>query len=92
VRRVLERQSDAPAYFAEMKRVNKEGPRLLGAWHHPKRLTLDQFEARLAAGAVIVDTRPAAEYGAATWRRPRHSSSGSGSSSGHAAPGKSQSA
>ena len=65
VRRVLEGQPDAPAYFAEMKRVNKEGPRLLGAWHHPKRLTLDQFEARLAAAAVIVDTRPAAEYGAA---------------------------
>jgi hydroxyacylglutathione hydrolase len=65
VRRVLQGQPDAPAYFAEMKRVNKEGPRLLGTWHHPKRLTVAQFEARLAAGAVIVDTRPAAEYGAA---------------------------
>jgi hydroxyacylglutathione hydrolase len=48
-----------------MKRVNKEGPRLLGAWHHPKRLTFTQLDASLAAGAVIIDTRTASEYGAA---------------------------
>lgn len=64
VRRVLEGQPDPPAYFAEMKRVNKEGPPLRGPWHHPKRLTFDQFEARLAAGTLIIDTRPAADYGA----------------------------
>src|SRR5690606_13169215 len=32
VREVLEGQPDPPRYFAEMKRINREGPRVLGAF------------------------------------------------------------
>jgi hydroxyacylglutathione hydrolase len=64
VRRVLDGQPDAPGYFAEMKRVNKAGPRLLGAGTRLKRLTVDQLDMLVAGGALIVDTRPAVAYGA----------------------------
>ncbi len=54
VRRVLAGQPDAPRYFAVMKRVNKVGP----------PLPITRFDATVAAGAVVVDTRPAEAYAA----------------------------
>src|SRR5690606_37063366 len=36
VREVLEGQPDPPRYFAEMKRINREGPRVLGAFARPR--------------------------------------------------------
>ena len=64
VRRVLEGQPDPPAYFAVMKRVNKEGPRMLGGITTPPRLEADRLDALLAAKAIVVDTREAADYAA----------------------------
>jgi hydroxyacylglutathione hydrolase len=63
VRRVLEGQPEPPAYFAEMKRVNREGPppRRTGP---PPRLAPAQFARLAASGAFIVDTRHAGEYAA----------------------------
>ncbi|HUF66066.1 MAG TPA: rhodanese-like domain-containing protein [Gemmatimonadaceae bacterium] len=61
---VLAGQPEPPKYFAEMKRINKEGPPILGGFHRPERLTLSQLEQRHAAGEMVVDTRPAAEFGA----------------------------
>ena len=61
---VLAGQPEPPRYFAEMKRINKEGPPILGGFHRPERLPLAQLEQRLTAGEVIVDTRPAAEFAA----------------------------
>ena len=65
VTRVLTGQPDPPAYFAEMKRINKEGPRILKSGQGPERLSLDRVESLIRSGALVVDTRPAAEFAAA---------------------------
>ncbi len=62
VEAVLAGQPEPPKYFAEMKRLNKEGPRVLGGFKAPERLGAGAFAAHVAAGAVIVDTRPAASF------------------------------
>ena len=62
VRMVLEGQPEPPKYFAQMKRINKEGPRVLGALPQPARLGVPQLEAVLRDGAPVVDTRPAAAF------------------------------
>lgn len=62
VRTVLEGQPEPPTYFAEMKRINREGPPLLDGFRRPERLAADRLEAVLSAGGLVVDTRPAAEY------------------------------
>jgi hydroxyacylglutathione hydrolase len=41
VEMVLAGQPEPPKYFAEMKRINKEGPRLLGGFHRPRLLSAD---------------------------------------------------
>jgi hydroxyacylglutathione hydrolase len=65
VRAVLAGQPDPPRYFAEMKRINRDGPRVLGRMPRPARLTVDDLASALADGAPVVDTRPAHEYVAA---------------------------
>ncbi|HUR92033.1 MAG TPA: rhodanese-like domain-containing protein [Gemmatimonadaceae bacterium] len=62
VRRVLEDQTEPPAYFAEMKRVNRKGPRRLDTVRAPAQVTAPDLGAALQAGCVIVDTRPAAVF------------------------------
>jgi hydroxyacylglutathione hydrolase len=62
VRAVLAGQPDPPRYFAEMKRINKDGPRLLGDAPRPARLSAEQLAATLGGGATVVDTRPAREF------------------------------
>ncbi len=57
VRALLQDQPEAPSYFAEMKRLNRDGAPLLGGIPHPARLTPTQFRKALAEGAVLVDTR-----------------------------------
>lgn len=64
VRMVLEGQPEPPRYFAEMKRVNREGPRVLGAIVVPERVAEHRMEGILAGGAVVVDTRPSPDYAA----------------------------
>lgn len=59
VRGVLEGQPEPPAYFARMKRINRDGPPLLGARPAPARLTGAAVREILAAGGVIVDLRTA---------------------------------
>ncbi|MEO7502729.1 MAG: MBL fold metallo-hydrolase, partial [Gemmatimonadaceae bacterium] len=61
VRNVLEGQPDPPAYFAVMKRINRDGPppRRLEL---PRRISARDVAARLADGAPVVDTRPATEF------------------------------
>ncbi len=62
VRMVLAGQPEPPKYFAEMKRINKEGPRILGGLPRPVRLPASQLEPLLRQGAPVVDTRPAAAF------------------------------
>ena len=38
IQMVLAGQPEPPTYFAEMKRINKEGPAILGGFAHPPRL------------------------------------------------------
>jgi hydroxyacylglutathione hydrolase len=61
---VLEGQPEPPKYFAEMKRINKKGPRILGGFGRPERLGLAQLQTLLSSG-IVVDTRHAADYAAA---------------------------
>jgi hydroxyacylglutathione hydrolase len=61
---VLAGQTDPPRYFAEMKRVNRDGPRVLGGFTKPERVEPARLADLVAAGAVVVDTRPTADYAA----------------------------
>ncbi len=64
VARVLEGQPEPPAYFANMKRVNKAGPALLDGFHVPPQLDDAKLVELLAAGTLVIDTRPADEFAA----------------------------
>jgi hydroxyacylglutathione hydrolase len=63
VRAVLAGQPEPPRYFAEMKRINRSGPRVLGERTPTVRLTPATLAAALDEGGPIVDTRDAAEFG-----------------------------
>lgn len=62
VRQVLEGQSEPPKYFARMKRVNKEGPRVLGGFAKPERLPASRLPELLKQGALVLDTRRTADH------------------------------
>ena len=47
-----------------MKRINRDGPALLGRLPSPERISERRLPDLLAAGAVIVDTRPTAAFAA----------------------------
>jgi hydroxyacylglutathione hydrolase len=59
---VLAGQPEPPKYFAEMKRVNKEGPRILNGFKRPQLLEADALAAKLADKAIVIDTRKFAAY------------------------------
>jgi hydroxyacylglutathione hydrolase len=54
VRMVLDGQPEPPRYFAEMKRINREGPRILGGLPYPRRT--------VRTDGLIIDTRTAADF------------------------------
>ena len=62
VEMVLTGQPEPPKYFAEMKRINKEGPAILGDVPAPELLAPSEAGRLLAEGALIVDTRAAEAY------------------------------
>ncbi len=64
VRRVLDGLGEPPRYFARMKHVNQQGPAPLASLSRPQELAPDSICDVLAAGTVVVDTRPAHAYGA----------------------------
>jgi hydroxyacylglutathione hydrolase len=64
VQYILADQPEAPKYFALMKRVNKEGPAIVGEHARPDPLDVKQL-ASLARGAGLIDVSPAAQYGEA---------------------------
>lgn len=61
VRYILADQPEAPKYFAEMKRVNKEGPAILGPDPSLLSLPLNQLPAAIADGTVL-DLSPADRF------------------------------
>jgi hydroxyacylglutathione hydrolase len=62
VRLVLEGQPDPPLYFAEMKRVNKRGPRVLGELPRPGRVETSSLATHISSGVTVVDTRATAAF------------------------------
>jgi hydroxyacylglutathione hydrolase len=60
---VLEGQPDPPRYFAYMKQLNREGPPVLGETPDPAKLPAKELQSLLGRNAVVIDTRPAGEYG-----------------------------
>lgn len=62
VRAVLAGQPDPPRYFAEMKRINRSGPPLLGGIRRPARLQVGTLVSLLEHGGMVVDTREAPEF------------------------------
>lgn len=59
---VLSGQPDPPRYFKEMKRINRDGPPILAAATEPRWLPGHYLKERLAAGEMVVDLRPAADF------------------------------
>ena len=55
---------EAPAYFARDVAINREGASELGELPDPAALGALDFEALQKKGAIVLDTRPAAQYGA----------------------------
>ena len=53
VRYILADQPEAPKYFAVMKRVNKEGPAILGEGHHHQWLDVAKLSEAVASGTVV---------------------------------------
>jgi hydroxyacylglutathione hydrolase len=64
-RALLAGQPEAPKYFAMMKKLNKEGPALLGGLPAPPHLPFNRLKPLLAQKAMVVDTRSAGDYTAA---------------------------
>ncbi|WP_182865359.1 MBL fold metallo-hydrolase [Rhodopirellula sp. JC639] len=61
VKYILADQPEAPKYFAVMKRVNKEGPRILGAGHRHAMLDVAGLSDAIGSGTVV-DLTPSPEY------------------------------
>ncbi|MCA9876535.1 MAG: MBL fold metallo-hydrolase [Thermomicrobiales bacterium] len=62
VERVMAGMPRPPAYYPVMKRVNKAGPRLLRDLPAGDALPAAAAAAQQAAGALVIDTRPAAAF------------------------------
>jgi hydroxyacylglutathione hydrolase len=62
VREVLAGQPDPPRYFAEMKRINRDGPPLLGKLPQPMRSDAALLTPELMTGAIVIDARASARF------------------------------
>lgn len=62
VEEVLRGQPDPPSYFARMKRVNKEGPRVLRGIVPPPKLPAASMHQLMQEGALVVDIRAATQF------------------------------
>jgi hydroxyacylglutathione hydrolase len=61
---VLAGQPDPPRYFAEMKRRNRIGPRVLGGLPRPPRLPAERVVPLVDAHTIVLDVRSAADFAA----------------------------
>jgi hydroxyacylglutathione hydrolase len=61
VRYILADQPEAPKYFAVMKRVNKEGPEVLGDRGLPDSKPVDSLSAMLDS-ATVIDLSPSSQF------------------------------
>jgi hydroxyacylglutathione hydrolase len=61
---VLEDQPEPPRYFATMKRMNRDGPPVLGSLPEPGRMGPDRLRGVLADDGLVLDLRPRDQYAA----------------------------
>ena len=59
---VLEGQPDPPPYFAVMKKINRDGPRLPGERSGPAKLESATLERAIVEGTLAVDVRSAERF------------------------------
>ncbi len=64
VREVLAGQPEPPRYFAEMKRMNRDGPPVIGAFALPPRMDAARLGPLLGSRALVIDTRRAERFAA----------------------------
>ena len=64
VRAVLVGQPEAPKYFVEMKRINRDGPFTYASSGSARRLETADLVSSLRGGGLVVDTRPASSFAA----------------------------
>ena len=65
VKWLLAGQPEAPRYFAQMKKVNKEGPALLKELPKPQALDRAAIDHLVTKGAFVADLRSRTDYAAA---------------------------
>jgi hydroxyacylglutathione hydrolase len=58
VRDILAGQPEPPLYFARMKRLNRDGPPLLGELPRPEPLRPEQLKGLSTQHVAVIDTRP----------------------------------
>jgi rhodanese-related sulfurtransferase len=56
---------EAPAYFSHDAEINKEGPPLMADLPEPKAIGPEEALRLQQSGALVIDTRPSAQYGTA---------------------------
>jgi hydroxyacylglutathione hydrolase len=64
VRQVLLGQPEPPRYFGVMKRMNRDGPAIMGGFPVPERVAETRLPALLRSSAVVVDLRSAGAFAA----------------------------
>ena len=64
VSEVLQGQPEPPVYFAEMKRMNRDGPALLDELPVPRRIAADVLAPLVGDGEVVLDVRSRADFAA----------------------------
>jgi hydroxyacylglutathione hydrolase len=64
VAQVLAGQPEPPRYFKEMKRINRDGPAVIGGLRRPARMPESKLPSLLAEGVVVVDLRGMAAFAA----------------------------
>ena len=63
--RLLSGQPSFPRYFARMRPINQAGPPPIGSVPAPRPLALEEMQAAIAGGALVVDARSPLEHAAA---------------------------
>jgi hydroxyacylglutathione hydrolase len=64
VRRLLAGLGSYPAYFSQLREVNRRGPRVFGRLPSLRELTVDDVDRQTEAGVELIDVRPIAAFAA----------------------------
>jgi hydroxyacylglutathione hydrolase len=63
IQAVLDKQPEPPTYFADMKRINKAGPAIVGKTAASRAIaSVEQLAEDLRLGTPVVDVRPSEQY------------------------------